>query len=327
MRRRPVLIAAGATVAVGLVAYVAASAVVYDRLTRVPGVCHPDNAANSPTSFVVSEPPGFDVAPYLMPAPESVTIPSRDPAISVSGWFIAADDPGAPVVLVVHGHTSCKRDRTVLLPAGMLYRGGFSVLLIDLRDHGDSSREDGRYAGGTDEYRDVLGAWDWLQEERGFDARRIGLVGISLGAATALIAAGETPALAATWADSSYADIRVAIRAELALNGYPTFLEQGGLLMARLFTGDNLAARSPLESVRRLGSRPLAIVHGEADGRLSAAYSRELAAAATGAGARVETWFIPGAEHVEAMFLHPGEYERRLVGFFDAALGDGQAAS
>ena len=44
----------------------------------------------------------------------------------------------------------------------------------------------------------------------------------------------EEEEVAATWADSSYADLRTAIRAELSRNGYPAFLEQGGLLIARL---------------------------------------------------------------------------------------------
>jgi dipeptidyl aminopeptidase/acylaminoacyl peptidase len=323
MRRRTLLLAAGTTVAVGAAAYLAGAAIVYDRLTRVPGGCHESIAANTTSRFTVSEPADFDVARYLMPEPEEVSFPSRDPRVTVSGWYVSAAEPDRPVVVVVHGHTACKRDTTVLVPAGMLHRNAFNVLLIDLRDHGDSTREDGRYAGGTDEYLDVLGAWDWLRLERGFEESRIGIAGISLGAATTLMAAGEAPALAATWADSSYADIRTAIRAELSRNGYPAFLEQGGLLIARVLNGDDLAARSPLDSVRRMAGRPLGIVHGELDGRLSVAYGRELAAAAQAAGATVESWFVPGEEHVQAMFSQAEEYERRLVAFFDAALSGG----
>ena len=101
----------------------------------------------------------------------------------------------------------------------MLHRNGFSVLLIDLRDHGDSTREDGRFAGGTDEYRDVLGAWDWLRTEQGLPPASIGLLGISLGAATVLLATGQEPAVAAVWEDSSYADLGTAIDAELKRRG------------------------------------------------------------------------------------------------------------
>jgi dipeptidyl aminopeptidase/acylaminoacyl peptidase len=262
---------------------------------------------------------GFDTTPYFMPEPESVSFPGRDPGIEISGWYVSAD-PAAPAVVVVHGHSACKRDHGVLLPAGMLHRQGLSVLLIDLRDHGDSTFEDGRYAGGTEEYRDVLGAWDWLQTAKGLSADRIGLLGISLGAATVLIASGEEPGVAATWEDSSYADIEVAIRAELVRNHYPTILAPGGVLMARLLSGDDLASLSPIGAVRKIGARPLFITHGTADQRLSVDYAHDLEEARRAAGGTVESWIVPGAGHTEAMLLQPDEYERRLVDFFNRTI-------
>jgi dipeptidyl aminopeptidase/acylaminoacyl peptidase len=302
------------------IAYGGATAVVWDKLTKVDGACHASWSTNDPTRFVV---PDLDTTPYLMPAPEEVTIPSRDAGMRISGWWVPASDPAAPAVVVVHGHTACKRDPDVLLPAGMLHRAGISVLLIDLRDHGDSTDEDGRYAGGTEEYRDVLGAWDWLQTAQSVDADRIGLLGISLGAATVLIASGEEPGVAATWEDSSYADIGVAIRAELARNGYPEFLEFGGVAMAQLISGDDLRSRSPLMAVSKLTGRKLFITHGTADERLSVEYGYRLIEAAEAAGVDVESWIVPGAGHTQAMRLERDEYERRLVEFFNGALASG----
>jgi dipeptidyl aminopeptidase/acylaminoacyl peptidase len=247
-------------------------------------------------------------------------LPSRDAGITIAGWWLPAATADAPAVIVVHGFTACRRDHAVLLPAGMLYRNGFSVLLIDLRDHGASTIEDGRFAGGTDEYRDVLGAWDWLRTERGLPAGKIGLVGISLGAATVLLATGQEPGVAAVWEDSSYADLDSAILAELERSNYPTFLAAGGVLAARLLSGDDLVSYSPLDAVHRFAGRPLFITHGEADTRLSVAYARELESAILIDGGDVEAWLIPGAEHTEAMITHVDEYERRLVAFFDRSL-------
>ena len=315
--RRAVRILAITLAAVVLLGYGAASAVTWDRLTKVDGECHADWAANDPTTFPDPEHPAVDTAPYAMPKPEDVSFPSRDPAVTISGWWIPSLEPAAAAVVVVHGHTACKRDHDVLLPAGMLYRRGYSVLLIDLRDHGDSSDEDLRYAGGTEEYRDVLGAWDWLQSARSIPAERIGLVGISLGAATVLIASGEEPGVAATWVDSSYADIGVAIRAELARNGYPQFLEAGGVAMARLLSGDDLQSRSPLASVSRMAGRQLFITHGVDDDRLSVDYATTLVDAAETAGVDVSSWIVPAAGHTQAMWLQPDAYEQRLADFFD----------
>jgi dipeptidyl aminopeptidase/acylaminoacyl peptidase len=316
--RRAVRILAVTLVAVVVFGYGAASAVTWDRLTKVDGNCHAAWARNDPTSFRDPDHPTVDTTRYAMPRPEDVHFPSRDPAITISGWWIPSPDPAAPAVVVVHGHTSCKRDDDVLLPAGMLYRSGISVLLMDLRDHGDSSDEDLRYAGGTEEYLDVLGAWDWLRSAKSIPAERIGILGISLGAATALIASGEEARVEATWADSSYADIGVAIRAELARNGYPEFLEVGGVAMARLLSGDDLRSRSPLVAVGRITGRRLFITHGTDDSRLSVDYAHTLIESADAAGVEVDSWIVSGAEHTQAMWRHPEEYEGRLAGFFGA---------
>lgn len=315
MSRRRIAIAVMLASAVLVTGYGAASAVVWDKLTKVPDDCLRKWGANSPTSFAVPSPQILDTRPWAMPEPETVTLPSRDASIDVAGWWLPAAATDAPAVIVVHGFTACRRDHAVLLPAGMLYRHGFSVLLIDLRDHGDSTIEDGRFAGGTDEYRDVLGAWDWLRTEKGLSAEKIGLVGISLGAATVLLAAGEEPRVAAVWEDSSYADLDSAIQAELAREGYPGFLSSGGILAAQLISGDDLVSYSPLDAVRKLDGRPLFITHGESDTRLSVQYARDLEAAVRSEGGSVETWLVPDAEHTEAMITHAEAYERRLVDF------------
>jgi uncharacterized protein len=329
MRRRTIAISiATVTVTIFAIGYGAASAVVYDKLTKVTGDCPPVWANNDPTHFELygydgGPVPGrehLDTRPYWMPEPELVTIPSRDAGIDVSGWYIpAAAD--APTVIVVHGVTACKRDHAVLLPAGMLHRNGFSVLLIDLRDHGDSTFEDGRYAGGTEEYRDVLGAWDWLQSVRGVPAERIGLVGVSLGAATTLIATGHEPAVAATWEDSSYADLPSIIRDELTRSGYPTFLDTGAVLAARLMSGDDLTSYSPLDGINQLDGRPIYITHGDKDDRIAVRYGHDLETAAKAAESSPKTWFVAGSGHTQAMVDEPDEYERRLVEFFSQTIG------
>jgi fermentation-respiration switch protein FrsA (DUF1100 family) len=321
-RRRTLLLTT--LIAVPLLAYGAGSAVVWDKLTSVPTQCGGRWIENTPQAFEAPPEYGLDTTPWLMPAPEEVRIPSRDPGIEIAGWWLPAttaeSTTPAPTVIVVHGFSACRHDHAVLLPAGMLHKQGFSVLLIDLRDHGDSTREDGRFAGGTDEYRDVLGAWDWVQTAHGGSPSSIGLVGVSLGAATVLLATGAEPGVAAVWEDSSYADLGTAIDAELRRNGYPTFLAFGGVTVARIVSGDDLVSYSPLDAVGKLDGRPLSITHGTADTRLSVEYGHRLEAAARAAGAPVESWYIDGAEHVEAMLTHTDEYEQRLVGFFETTL-------
>jgi len=316
-RRHPLLLAPLVVVLVAVVGYVGASIYVYDRLSKVEPGCQ-GTPPNDPTSFVVD---GVDTSPYIMPAPRNVTFPARDDAtITIDAWFLPVQAADAPTVILVHGLNGCKRSGENLLAAGMLHRAGLAALLIDLRDHGDSTFEDGRFAGGSDEYRDVLGAFDWLRTQ-GVPADRIGLLGFSLGAATAMIAVGEELEIAAVWADSSFGDIREAIRDELRRSGYPTLLEAGGIFAGKVLAGDDLAGHSPLDATAKLHGRPIFLTMGSEDDRIDPGDLDELAAAVRAAGGTVDVWQVQGARHTQALRLYPDEYEQRLVDFFSAALG------
>ena len=227
------------------IGYAGASWLLFDAASKVDARCGffeddtPRFTGYTPAAFGtdgVSEDSlgeGFDTTAYAMPEYEEVSFQSRD-GVDLAAWWVPGATPDAPAVVVVHGKGSCRRDPVVLLPAGMLNRYGFAVLLIDVRDMGDSEVIDGRYSGGTQEYPDALGAWDWLRE-RGLPAGSIGLLGESNGAAAVVIAAGEEPEIAATWEDSGYSDTTTVIREEVRYQGYPEVLTEGAVLWARLF--------------------------------------------------------------------------------------------
>jgi dipeptidyl aminopeptidase/acylaminoacyl peptidase len=320
------LVATGLVMAGGAAgAYAVASYLAYDAMSRVPGRCWPRDRANSPGAYVV--PNGFDQAvadANRLPEPELVEFPPRDPSapgLALRGWWIPGPAPSAPAVIVVHGIRSCRREANVLVPAGMLHRNGFGVLAFDLRNHGDSDDANRRHAAAVREHRDVLGAWDWVAS-RGVPPHRIGILGVSFGAACALIAGGEDPRIAAVWADSSWTDVDQLLGRYLAMAGRPRGLGPGVIAMARIVAGDDLRSLSPLVEVTRYRGRALAIVHGGSDPDLPPAFARTLRSAAQAAGnALVASWIVPGAGHTEAAYLRPVEYEARLTRFFGQALG------
>lgn len=309
------LLAAGAMVG----GYVAACAWLYDRLTQVPADSPIFRSPNTPAAFAT---PPIDTGAYLMPEYLPVEFPDRTRTVGIGAWWIpVAGRPDAPAVIAVHGYTSCRRDERILLAAGMLHRHGFAVLAIDLRNHGESGRPSGRHSGGVRESADVLGAWDWLVAEGRLPAERVGLFGISLGAASVLIAAGDEPGVAAAWADSSYGDLDDAMRAELGRYRLPAFLLPGGLLAGRLLDGPGLRDKSPLLAMVRLAGRPVFVTHGTEDSRLDVHFADQLAGAGGTAGVRSESWIVDGSGHADAIVDHPAEYERRLVDFFERSLG------
>ncbi len=326
--RRIVALAAAAVFVAALAAYLVVSESVYDQVSHLDvGWCDRTMAANTPASFstTVQGAPYVDTTPYRMPGYQTVSIPSRDAGFTLSAWWVPApatsDGRPAPAVVVVHGRGKCKRDPEVLLPAGMLHRAGFSVLLIDMRNHGGSTTPDGRWDFAVRSYRDVLGAWDWLQSNEHLPASRIGLYGVSYGAASVIDAIGSEPRVAAAWEDSSWSDTDVWVRDVLRSRGYPDWLAPGGILVARVLHGIDITSPSPASSIAQLDGRPFFIVHGDADESVLVKHAYALADVIAAHGGHVEPWIVPGAAHVRSSFIATAEYDRRLTAFFTAALG------
>jgi uncharacterized protein len=306
--------------------YFGAGYVIYSDLAPVQASC---SGEFLPSEVVDNTPADFranyygrteiDAEPYLMPEYQDVEFSARGDDLTIRGWFVPNESE--EVVILVHGLRSCRRNSEVLLPAGMLHRNGFNVLLIDMRNHGDSDIEDGRASAGNREYRDALGAYDWLLTQ-GFVSEKIGLIGVSLGGATSINAFAQEAGIAALWVDSTFADIGDVLSAELERNNYPTFFTSAGLTVSNLL-GVNLTEFSPLESIGNNNNRPVFITHGTADERLSVDYAPQLLA---NAGDNAEMWIIEGMDHLQGMYVFPEEYEQNLIDFFGAALRDEESS-
>lgn len=308
-----------ALVALLVVAYFGAGYAIYDKLGNIAGACE-RHEANRPDNFVLLPdwPADFAVTPYFMSPYETVRFPSREAGFEVAGWWIPnqAADPAAPAVIVLDGLNGCKNALSVLVPAGTLWRNGFNVLVIDVRDTGEATQDDLRSAIGNDEYWDVLGAWDWLINTKGFAPSNVGVFANSLGGAMAAYAFAEEPRMAALFLHATFGDLQTIIKAELTRNGYPTFLSTPALAMGSLASGENLFARSPAEAIRAATGRPVYIIHSHADGRIDISQSKLLAAAAQEAGVKVSTWFPEEGKHMQVPAVYPQEFEQRVVSFF-----------
>lgn len=322
MNLRRILITFLGIAIVATMGYIGVGTILYRQLADISDGCsghwanRPDQFSDLNNHWGDNE---VDVRPYQMSEYEAVVFPSRETGIEISAWYVEAD-PAAPAVVLVHGLGSCKFAVTQLAPAGMLVRNGLNVLLIDVRDAGDSDFEDGLSAIGNEEYLDVLGAVDWLAYSRGISPDRVGIFGNSLGAATALIAFSQEPAVGAIFVDSPFDNLPQIIREELEREGYPQFLFRSGVWAGRLVSGDRLLAFDPSDAITNANGRPIYIVHGSTDDRIGVHHSRQLQEQAQQLGVSAEFWILDGVGHVQALGYDPAGYEERLVNFFSEHL-------
>jgi alpha-beta hydrolase superfamily lysophospholipase len=225
--------------------------------------------------------------------------------LELRGWYRPSRNGAA--VLVVHGGSSDRKGSVA--HAELLARHGYGVLLYDARGRGESEGSENNY--GWDWAKDVAGALAFLQARADVDPARIGAIGLSTGADVLLEVAAERDDLAAVVADGAAAG---SFEDWHRLRGDEIGVVPGWFMFTtiRVLSGDRPGP--PLEdAVTRIDEPTLLISAGEAEERDFNLLYDEAAAAP------VEHWNLPAAEHTHAIRTEPA-YERRVVGFFNAAL-------
>jgi fermentation-respiration switch protein FrsA (DUF1100 family) len=232
---------------------------------------------------------------------------------TLRGWFVAGQ-PGQGAVLLLHGVHASRL--SMLRRARLFARAGYAVLLIDFQAHGQSPGKAITF--GHLESRDARAAFDELQ--RRAPGERIGIVGVSMGGAAALLAEPPLPA-AALVLEQVYTTIDEALdnRLRLHLGAVgPWFAPTLGWAASRRLDLD----RAQLRPIAHIGQQraPVFVIAGEADRHTTLAQSQALFAAA---GQPKRLWIVPGATHVDLCAFAPDEYARRVLAFFAEPLRAG----
>ena len=138
------------------------------------------------------------------PSGEAVTINSTD-NVAVSATFFKGKAEKGPAVVLVHMLGRSRADWTPILEKYLLPEAPFSYLAIDLRGHGDSTKQDGKTISysefSTKEWNgavaDVAAAVAYLRSRPDVDGDKIAIVGASIGANLALRYAAFDPKIRA----------------------------------------------------------------------------------------------------------------------------------
>ncbi|NWF80773.1 MAG: alpha/beta hydrolase [Chloroflexi bacterium] len=256
---------------------------------------------------------GYTFTPWELGLPyEAVSFPSAD-GLRLSGWWLPHADPRG-VIVGCHGHAG-RKDELLGIGAAC-WRAGYSLLLFDFRGRGDSDPWPQTLV--SREVDDLHAALAYARDRAA--GLRIGLLGYSMGAAVALLAAADAPDVAAVVADSSFSAGREvvadAVRSVLPLP--PEVLVLAADELVHLRHGYRFSRVRPVDAIARLTPRPVLLIHGAADHVVPVTHAQRLYAAA---GEPRELWIVDGADHCGAYFADRVTYCRRVTGFFDQYLG------
>ena len=236
-----------------------------------------------------------------------------DDGLTLHGWYLCPARPAAPrdAIIICHGFAMNRNELLDL--AHSLRERGHAVLVFDLRAHGDS--EGDRSTIGLREADDIGAAIGFLKGRAELAGLPIGVAGISMGAAAALLAAARHSDIAAVAADSSFATLHdIAANGLKLIYGIPrTPLTSLVVRFGELFSRSRIRYNRPIDAVAEIAPRPVLIVHAVEDRLIPVADAEALYAAA---GEPKELWLVPEIDHACAFLHAPDEYTRRIDAFF-----------
>ena len=246
---------------------------------------------------------------------EDVSFTNRGGSLELSGWLVREGSPETWLILV-HGSGGNRAHNAVNM-LGLtrdLVKRGIGVLTFDLRAHGESQGK--RASIGYKERTDLQGAIDFMAA-RGVSRDRIGVLGFSLGAVIAILAAAEERGLAGLALDSPFASLMEMVYRETSRrSGMSRIFLPGMMLMGRVMYGVDLSTVRPLDAVTGVDC-PMLFIHGAQDAMVDPSNSERLYSAA---GGRKKLWVVPEARHAQGYNTRPEEYVDRVVNFLNGAM-------
>jgi dienelactone hydrolase len=225
---------------------------------------------------------------------EDVAFRAQD-GVELRGWWVGAPSPKGTVVLV-HGLNRSRIEMVRRVP--FVHESGWNALVLDLRHHGASGGAATTF--GVKEKQDVLAAAELARER---SPGPVVLWGVSLGAASAVLAAAEDAAVAGVVCDSSFRSLDDTVRHHLELfRGFRWWLRlvpswpvaDLALFWMGRRGGFEPSAADIVSAARRLQGRPALFVANSDDRRMPQEIAFELREAA---GERAQVLVVPGRSH------------------------------
>jgi dipeptidyl aminopeptidase/acylaminoacyl peptidase len=265
----------------------------HSKLFQLTNGLHPGRGEPIPAAKDVDALPVFDVSFYNWRGK------------LLSGW-LALNAPHAPVIILTHGTPG---NRVSMIQRGaFLFKHGYNVLLFDFQSYGQSQGVMSTL--GLVESEDILSAISYLKSLPDTSDSKIGVLGLSMGATSAVLAASRTNDITALVAESCPVDATQVpgdVPDEQAREADKELVEE--------VYGVDITQARPIDVVNKLaGHTAIFFVNGDSDEETPLAGMYALYQAAQ---QPKQYWVVSGAAHAQSFAVDTTDYIARVDAFFD----------
>jgi signal peptidase I len=257
-------------------------------------------------------------APYLQPADVGLAMQDvwiESPRGRLAAWYLPATN--GCTLICCHGIND---NRSQWLPeVARLYRDrGYGALLFDFAGHGQSEGNQVTY--GVREQRDLAAALDYLRGRGDVAMRGVGVMGYSLGAITAILAAPTTPDLHVFVLESSLADLErdLGVLFHRFTGLPPVPFAPLVVFWGQLIGKVRLSEIKPERVIGQIAPRAVLIISDQKDSLVNEPEDGESLYAH--ASEPKQLWQVPEADHVQSFNVAQEEWARRVEAFLDEHL-------
>lgn len=227
----------------------------------------------------------------------------------ISAWFVPSSRGAKKAVILVHGWGTDRHEMMRYVPS--LHKAGFHLLLLDLRNCGKSQKSFNSM--GFYEKQDVLAAARFLLEKK--QMKTLGILGISLGAATSVMSMAREPKIKAGFFEGGYSSVREVLAERVKFRyGLPLFpLFPLAMFFFQWRIKAKLQEIEPKKDIATIAPRTVFIVQGSDDITVFPQNGDRLFIAA---GEPKNLYLQKGGRHAAAWNLETEKIEKMVIDFF-----------
>ena len=239
------------------------------------------------------------------PKPGEYWLETED-GIQIRIWYYPPQN--GHVIMTFGGLTGSLGDQIPAVEPLLLH--GYGILQVDTRA---CARPAAQVTLGANEVFDAEAALIFLQSRPEVDKNGIGVIGFSMGGATAIQIMARHPEIKALIRDGGYESLEGLFTPPKDVNIFVKFFQAISSWLFQLSTGVDPQDIRPIDALIEINPRPVLLIYGEMEAEPGLSQYKA-------GGDSVHLWIVSGGSHGRNHIVAPEEYQKRVFEFFDQAL-------